>query len=148
MGLAIGPISLATCWLQFGDQGVSGVDRRAAKDDERDDALSGHLVCGADDGGLGHAGMGDERGFDLGGGDPVAADVHHVVDPAEQPQRAVGVVLRAVTGEVVALGGEPGPVGVLVPFVVAEDGAQHGGPGFVDDQVPALAVADGDVLRR
>ena len=37
----------------------------------------------------------------------MAGHVHHVIDPAEQPQRAVGVIFGAVPGEVVALGGEP-----------------------------------------
>jgi hypothetical protein len=42
-----------------------------------------------------------QRRLDLGGGDAVTRHVHHVVDPAQQPDVAVLVELRAVTGEVV-----------------------------------------------
>jgi SAM-dependent MidA family methyltransferase len=45
----------------------------------------------------------DQRRLHLGGGDAVARHVHHVVDPAEQPQVAVVVELGAVAGEVAAL---------------------------------------------
>ena len=40
------------------------------------------VVLGADHGGLGHRVVGDEGRLDLGGGDAVAGDVHHVVDAA------------------------------------------------------------------
>lgn len=49
--------------------------------------------------------------------------VHHVVDAAQQPDRAVQVIARAVTGEVPALLGEPGPVGLLEPFRIPRYGA-------------------------
>src|SRR5690606_17137672 len=52
-------------------------------------------------------GVGDEGGFDFGGGDVVAGDEHDVVDAAEEPVVAVGVAFGAVAGEVVA--GEAGP---------------------------------------
>ena len=49
---------------------------------------------------LGHLRVRDQRRLHLGGGDVVAGDQHHVVDPAEQPQVAVLVALGAVAGEV------------------------------------------------
>jgi hypothetical protein len=42
----------------------------------------------------------DERRLDLGRRDPVAGDVHHVVDAAQEPQVALVVALRAVAREV------------------------------------------------
>ena len=56
-----------------------------------------------DDRGLGHRRVVDQRRLDLGGRDAVARHVHHVVDPAEQPEVAVVVDLGAVAGEVAAL---------------------------------------------
>src|SRR5699024_11116586 len=76
-----------------------------------------------------------EGRLDLGCGDPVAGDVHDVVDPAEDPQVAVGVPLGAVAGEVVALLGEAGPVGVAIALHIAPDAAEHGGPRLGDHQV-------------
>ena len=67
--------------------------------------------------------------------------VHHVVDPAEQPDVAVRVVLGAVTGEVEALVGEARPVRVAVPLLVAPDAAQHRRPRLVEHQVAAAARA-------
>ena len=58
---------------------------------------------GADDRGLGHRRVDDQRGLDLGGRDAVPGHVHDVVDAAEQPDVAVVVLLGAVAGEVVAL---------------------------------------------
>ena len=74
----------------------------AAQDDERDDGLAGRRVGGADHRRLGDRRVRDQRRLDLGGRDAVAGDVHDVVDPAEQPQVAVVVLLRAVAGEVAA----------------------------------------------
>ena len=45
----------------------------------------------------------DEGGLDLDRRDPVAGDVHDVVDAAEQPEVAVRVDARAVAGEVHAV---------------------------------------------
>ena len=86
---------------------------------EGGDGLTGALVGPADDGRLGHRRVVDERRLDFEGRDPVAGDVHDVVDPAEQPDVAVVVALGAVTGEVdplVLVGlGEPAPVDLLEP---------------------------------
>ena len=75
----------------------------ALQDHEGDDRLAGGVVLGADDRGLGHRRVVDERGLDLGGRDAVAGHVHHVVDAAEQPEVAVVVELGAVAGEVAAV---------------------------------------------
>ena len=122
-GLAIGPISLAHVVAQLLDDVVGlavvlGADSRRITNAH--DRLAGGLVGGADDRGLGDLRVRDQRRLDLGGGDPVAGHVHHVVDPAEQPDVAVVVLLGAVAGEVV-LGPEARPVGVLVALVVAPD---------------------------
>ena len=152
LGLAMGPISLPT-WLRSSAMMASPVVHGVpAQDHERDDGLAGGFVRGADDGGFGHGGVGDEGGFDFGGGEPVPGDVHDVIDPAQEPDVAVLVLLGAVAGEVHGL--EAGPVGFLEPFRVAPDAAEHGGPGFADDEEAAVAVGHGfavlvhDVRRR
>ena len=101
------------------------------------------VVGGADDGRLGHGRVVDQRRLDLGGRDPVARDVHHVVDPTEEPEVAVVVDLAAVAGEVPALVGAP--VGVAVALGVAPDAAQHRRPRLGDRQV---AAALGDRIAR
>ncbi len=84
--------------------------------------------------------MADERRFHLGGRDPVPGHVHHIVDAAQHPDRAVGIEPGAVAGEVEALIGELGPVGVPVPLRVTPDAAQHRRPRLIQHQVA------GDVL--
>src|SRR3712207_4843185 len=96
------------------------------------------LVMSADDGGLGNSVVGDQGALDLGRGDPVPRDVHHVVDAARDPVVAVLVALGAVAGEVdvpVLL-----PVSLPVALGVFVEGAQHAWPGPLHDQV-ALALA-------
>ena len=90
---------------------------------------------GADDGGLGHAGMPDQSRLDFGGRDAVARNVHHVVDAAQHPDVAVGVDACTVTGEVPALLGVPRPVRLLVPLRIAPDAAQHRRPRLIQHQV-------------
>ena len=153
-GRAIGPIWVATCLRSSAISSAPAslppsATRSVASPRRMTKATMpwpGHRVVGADDRRFGNRRVRDQRRLHLGGRDAVAGHVHHVVDPAQQPQRAVGVVLRAVPGEVVALGGEPRPVGVAVPLVVAPDGAQHRRPRLGDDQVAALTVADRDAL--
>src|SRR5690606_23464813 len=122
--------------LQLRDEGllIGGVVA-GAQDRERHDALSGGGVARADHGGLGDGGVGDECGFDLGGGDAVAGDVHDVVDSAEDPQGVVGVDAGAVAGEVPALFAVAVPVGFAVAVHVAPDAAQHRRPWLVEYQV-------------
>ncbi len=112
-----------------------------AEDDERDDRLAGGGVGGADDRGLGHLLVGDERRLDLRGRDAVARHVHDVVDAAEQPDVAVVILLGAVAGEVEAV--PPGPVGLLEPFRVAPDAAEHRRPGLGEHHVATAPVRHG-----
>ena len=65
-------------------------------------------------------------------------DVHHVVDPAEQPEVAVVVELGAVAGEVAAV--EPAPVRLAVALGVAVDAAQHRRPRPGEREVAAAAL--------
>src|SRR3954454_24760199 len=65
----------------------------ALRRDERDDRLSGRRVVGADNGRFGDGWMADERVLDLSRGDAMTGDVHHVVDPAQEPEVAVVVLL-------------------------------------------------------
>ena len=142
-GLAIGPISRAT-WSRRSLTNASPASPSASlvalDRHEGDDGLAGRGVVGADHGRLGHGGVADQRVLDLGGRDPVPGDVHHVVDPAQQPEVAVLVPLGAVAGEVTAR--EARPVGLLVALVVAVDAAQHAGPRLGEDEVAALVVVD------
>ncbi len=94
---------LADVVAQLLDDVLAAVAGLLAQDHERADRLAGVLVLGADDRGLGDLRVRDQRRLDLGGGEPVAGDVHDVVDPAEHPEVAVVVLLGAVAGEVVAL---------------------------------------------
>src|SRR6185312_1051682 len=125
---------------QRGDDVLAGLGFDL-QDHECDNCLAGGLVLGPDHGGLGHVRVGDQGGFDLGGGQAVPGDVHDVVHAAQQPDVPVLVLLGTVPGEVHAL--EAGPVGLLVAVHVAPDAAQHPRPGVADDQEAALAVAHG-----
>ena len=64
-GLAIGPIVLGDVLAQLLAELVARLVA-AAQDHERDDRLAGGVVVGADDRGLGHRRVVDERGLDLG----------------------------------------------------------------------------------
>ena len=67
------------------------------------DALALDGVRIADDGGLRHLVVGDQRRFDLGRAHAVAGDVDDVVDAAGDPVVAVLVAAAAVAGEVETL---------------------------------------------
>ena len=136
-GFAIAPILFAT-WLRSSssistEPGLVALERHVG-----DDRLAGRRVGAAADGGLGDLRVVDERRLHLDRRDAVARDVHHVVDPAEQPVVAVGVDPRAVAGEVVPR--EPRPVGLAEALVVAEDPARHRGPGPLEHEVAAALL--------
>ena len=99
------------------------VGRPPAQDHERHDRLAGGRVGGADHRRLGDLGCDDQRRLDLGGGDVVPGDQHHVVDPAEQPQ--VAVLVRLAPSPAKYMPVEARPVRVDEALVVAPDGAQH-----------------------
>ena len=77
----------------------------------------------------------DERGLDLDGADPVAGDLHDVVDPPQEPVVTLGIDLAAVTREVHP--GEPPPVRAHVALGVLVDPAQHRRPGPRQHEVSA-----------
>src|SRR5215472_12587475 len=111
-----------------------------AERDVGDDRLAGGLVADRDDRGLGHRGVGDERRFDLGGGQPVPGDVDDVVDPAGDPEVAVLVAPCAVADEV-DLWPEALEVGPDEPVPVVVERAEHARPGLGEDE-HAAALAD------
>ncbi len=87
----------------------------------------------ADDGGLGHCGVLDQRAFHLGGAHAVAGYVNHVIDAACDPVIAVLVAAAAVAGEV-----HPGigfEVSVDEALVVAIDRAHLARPAVGDAEV-------------
>ena len=93
-----------------------------------------------DDRGFSHRGMRHQRRLDLGRRDAVAADVHDVVDAAEQPEIALVVELAPVAGEVAAL--EPAPIRVEVPLRIPPDAAQHARPRLGQREVAAASFDD------
>ena len=87
-GVAIGPISLRTCPTRVFFRSSVGstpcFERHVGVD-----PLALDVVRVADDRRLGDRLVADQRALDLGGADPVAGDVDHVVDAAHQPEVAV-----------------------------------------------------------
>ena len=79
---------------------LDGAFLAALERHERDDRLARERVGAAAHGGLGDAPVIDERRLDLDRRDAVTRDVHHVVDATEQPEVAVLVDARAVSGEI------------------------------------------------
>src|SRR6266498_4459923 len=84
--------------------------------------------------------MVDERALDLDRRDAVTGNVHNVVDAAEQPEVALFVDPRAVTGEVDVA--EARPVRLLVAGVVLVDPAQLRRPRTLEHEVAAAARSD------
>src|ERR1700690_1275489 len=68
----------------------------------------------------------------------MARNVHDVIDPAEEPEVALGVALRAVAGEVHPR--ETTPVGLPVALRITVDPAQHGRPGLLEDEIAPAAA--------
>src|SRR5580698_493530 len=56
----------------------------------------------------------------------MTADVHHVVNPAHEPEVALGVAARAVAGKVSMR--ELRPIRLYVALIVAPNAAQHSRP--------------------
>ena len=138
-GFAIGPIFAATWFAQL----LEHLDRAFVAAFQRhvgDDRLPGERVRAAADRRLRDPRVVDERRLDLDRRDPVAGDVHHVVDAAEQPEVSVLVDPGAVACEVEA--GVPLPVGLPEALLVAVDPARHRRPGPLEDEVAAAAGPD------
>ena len=70
----------------------------------------------------------------------MAGDVDHVVDPADHPDVAVGILAGGVADQV-AGPAEAGEVGLDEALVLLVEGAEHRGPGPLQDQ-QALAFGD------
>ena len=113
--------------------------RALAQRDERGNGLALQLVGPPDDRGLRHARVIDERAFEFHGADAVPGDVEHVVHPAEEPEVAVLVALRAVAGEV-ARRASSGSSTAHEPLRVAVDAAEHGRPGPGDREQAAADI--------
>ena len=100
-GRAIGPISLRDPVLQLLLQGIGGGE----PDLQRHVGL-GHvaldLVRHADDRGLSHGRVRDQRALDLSRAQPVPGHVQHFVGPAPEPEVAVRVLGAGVAGQVLA----------------------------------------------
>jgi hypothetical protein len=75
----------------------------------------------------------------------VPGHVHHVVDPAEQPEVAVFVELDPVAGEVDVIS-VLGEVGLAIPLVVLEDRAEHRRDRPREHQVTPTPGPDGVAL--
>src|SRR6266571_9383504 len=95
--------------------------------DECRNRLAFDLMRLADHRGFCDGGMLDERRLHLHGGDTVTGDVHHVVDPAEQPEVTILVPFGAVSREIDAR--DLAPKRLLVSRGIAVDAPQHAGPG-------------------
>ena len=98
-GRASLPIRLRDVLADLGDQLVVALEV-ALEGDEGADRLAGVLVGLADHRRLGDLRVRDDRRLDLGGREPVAGDVDHVVDAPDDPEVAVLVVARGVADEV------------------------------------------------
>src|SRR6266545_5545514 len=118
------------------------------------DGSAAELVDDRDRGGLGDLLDGDARRLELLGSQPVPGHVDHVVDPAEDPEVAVGRPNSTVTGEVrpvapvLAL---PVPAVLLVvglhePLRLAPDRLEDARPGVTDADVAGAAASGLDLL--
>ena len=83
------------------------------------DAVAAQLVGQADDGGLGHGGVTDQAGLDLGGAEAIATDLEHVVDAADDPDIAVFIAAGGVAGEIPAL------LRIRAPVLIGHSVAGH-----------------------
>lgn len=133
-----------------------GAHRREVGPRERDDMADQALLPGAflhQDDGVGHGVVRAQRGLDLARFDTEAADLHLVVEPAEEHQAAVGRLPDPVTGPVLpaAVGSGAEPVrGEVGPVQVARGHAGAADHQFSGVRLPALGVDDtaGDARQR
>ena len=117
---------------------IPGLELRR-DEDVGEDAGALDVVREADHRRLGDRRVRDQRALDLGGAQPMAGDVEHVVDAAGDPVVAVLVAAAAVAGEV-----EPGiarEVGLAEARVIAPDRPRLAGPGAPEAEVARHAVA-------
>ena len=139
-GAAKAPIMWRTCSLSAPcSWSLSAVGVVGAEQDVGVDPLALDRVREAHHRRLRHRLVGHERALDLGGPQPVARDVEHVVDAAGDPVVAVLVAPHAVAGEVVA--GVLREVGLLEAVVVAPHRPRLARPRRREAQRAAHAVA-------
>ena len=127
LGRANLPIRLADVLADLLRRARRRPRRVALERHERGDRLAGVLVGLADHRGLGDLRVRDDRRLDLGGRQPVAGDVDHVVDAPDDPEVAVLVLARGVADEVDVLA-ELVPVGLDEAVVLLVERAQHRRP--------------------
>ena len=108
--------------------------------DEGADGLAGDLMRLANDGGFGNSRMMDERRFNFHGAEAMTADIHDIVDAAENPMIAIIIAAGGVAREIGA--GYARPVLFFKTFGIAPNSAHHAGPGMFDDEIAFAIVAD------
>ena len=126
-GRASLPIFCGDVLAQLGDHLVARLVAALGRD-EGDDRLAGVLVRLADHRRLGDLGVRDERRLDLHRREPVAGDVDHVVDPADDPEVAVLVAARGVADQV-GVAAVAVPVGLDEALALPVERARHRRPG-------------------
>src|SRR4030095_12434682 len=77
----------------------------------------------------------DKRALDFRCSNAMAGHVQHVVDPAHNPEVAIFILARAISGKIAAL--YLAPVRVLVALRIAPNTAQHAWPWFAENQLAA-----------
>src|SRR2546422_801620 len=90
--------------------------------------------------------MRDERAFNFGSAQSVAAHVDYVIDATHDPEVTVLVAPRAVAGEINIF--DLRPILISVTLVVAPDRSQHRWPGTLDHQIAAFIGAHGHAFAR
>src|SRR5688500_20383587 len=102
--------------FQLVDERVAAVDAGFDRN-KSTDRLAFDFVLFADDRSLSHFLMIDQRAFHFHRADSMAGDIHHVVDPAEQPIVTVFIALAAVAGKIFSR--ETAPIGWYEPVRIA-----------------------------
>ena len=119
--------------------GIIALGHAAFQHDKRHNGLAGGVVGTPDHSRLGHQRVGHQRRLDFHGAQTVSRYVQHIVNTPHDPEVAIGVALRTITGQIIAfeLFRE---IAFLEAFWVTPDVADHGGPGPLDDEETTHAV--------
>src|SRR5437762_13941476 len=84
--------------------------------------------------------MAHQRAFYFRRAESVASDIKNIINPPDDPEIAVLIASRAVSGKIISL--ELAPILFFVALLVAATRAQHWGPGSPNNQVSAYFWAD------